>query len=319
MGMDRVTRSVAKRNVSMALAVAFSIGIGATCRFGADAADKYPCPSGQIFRVSKKICVAKDARQKDMAARSESEGPPGPETIEGRAEPSSSEQQSQIRGPAPMQEAPAHRDARSRDDEAPGFDPRSTLASVSQLRHARESRTPELEELVGFCRVSMPAFGRDATPVTWATVRNNLANGLAALDERTNETAGLEEAVSLYREALQEKTRERAPRDWATIQTNLGEALTTLGLRENEVAKLAEAAAAKREALLWAKRTADDGIALMRLAERTSDKDVATRALAQIDMALTTIRGGDHGSVLVSYLEEQLPQARALVEKLSEL
>jgi len=202
--------------------------------------------------------------------------------------------------------------------EATTFDHETALEKMLGLGLARATATAQLEDLVVFCRMALKTYRRADAPFEWAAVRNNLANALAVIDETSNGTAGLEEAVALYREVLKERTRERAPRDWATIQTNLAEVLTILGDRENAISKLAEAAAIKREALVWAKHTGDEGVALMRLAERLGDQDKARTALAQIDTALTTIQGGDHGSLLATYFEEQLPKARALVEQLGE-
>jgi len=316
-----MTFSAAGRACWLALSVAIVIGVGAFEPRGVKAQSRFHCPSGQIYRVSKKICVSKEAWQTFSAGRHESADSPAPERPESpdlRSATARSERQSLA--PAPTYEVPPPEETRvpqSLDIEAPAFDDRAALESVLPLRLARQSTTSRLEDIVVFCRMAQKSYRREEAPIEWAAVHNNLANALVALDERKNGTGGVEEAAALYREALTEKTRESAPRDWATIQTNLAEALTILGLRENAIPKLAEAAAVRREALVWAKRTGDEGVARMRLAEQLGDKEVARTALAQIDMALTTIQGGDDGGLLGDYYEEQLPKARALVEKLN--
>jgi tetratricopeptide (TPR) repeat protein len=319
--MERGAVLVARRKRLVALAVASSIGGGAFDACGAEAKPRFPCASGQIYRVSKKICVPKEALRTVSAGQHESADSPAPERPEShdiRSAPVSSEPQSLA--PAPAQEAPPQEEAQSPQSleiEVPTFDDKAALESVLQLRLARESTTSQLEDIVVFCRIAVKSYRREEAPIEWAAIRNNLANALVALDERKNGMGGLVEATALYREALTEKTRESAPRDWAAIQTNLAEALTILGLRENAVPKLAEAAAVKREAQFWAKRIGDEGVARMRLAEQLGDKEAARTALAQIDLALTTIQGGDDGGLLGAYYEEQLPKARALVEKLT--
>ena len=107
----------------------------------------------------------------------------------------------------------------------------------------------------------------------------NLGNALLTLGERESGTARLEEAVAAYREALQESTRARVPLDWAMS-------------------------------------TGNQGVALMLLAERRGDAEMAKQAVQQIEAAFTTLRdGGDAPSA--AYYEAQLPKARALAQKLA--
>ncbi len=92
-------------------------------------------------------------------------------------------------------------------------------------------------------------------------------------------TTRLDDAVAAYREALKEYTRERVPHDWA-------------------------------------RSTGNQGVALMLLAERRGDPDMAKLAVRQIEAAFTRSRdGGDAHSAAM--FEAQLPKARALVEKLA--
>jgi hypothetical protein len=95
----------------------------------------------------------------------------------------------------------------------------------------------------------------------------------------------------------------RAPLLWAENQGNLGEALTELGERESGTARLEEAVANYRESLKertrvrvplnWARSTGNQGFALMLLAQRRGDAPSA------------------------AYYEAQLPEARALAQKLA--
>lgn len=333
MAMERLAFSAVGRLGLSALAVAISIGAGAFDLYGTEVKSRFPCPSGQIYRVSKKICVPKGADPKLFADGHKAEEPrkfARGETLELRAAHEHPDLPSVDPTPTrepPKPEAAPRSDAEPRPEEARAFQSlkieaptshhETALATIFQLRLARESATSQLEDLVVFCRMAMKTYRQADAPLAWAAIRNNLANALVALAERKGGSE-FEEAAALYREALKVMTRENAPRDWATIQTNLGHVLTTLGLQESAVLKLAEAAAVKREAIDWAKRTGDEGVALMRLAEQLNDKAIARKALSQIDMAVATIQDGDHAQLLAAYYEEQLPKARALVEHLSD-
>ena len=116
-------------------------------------------------------------------------------------------------------------------------------------------------------------------PLQWAQTQNNLGNALRRLGERGSGGAELEEAVTAYRAALQERNRGHVPLDWAMTSGN-------------------------------------QGIALMLLAERRRDAKMAKLAVQQIEAAFTTLRdGGDTHAA--AELKAQLPEVRALVEKLA--
>jgi hypothetical protein len=82
-------------------------------------------------------------------------------------------------------------------------------------------------------------------------VQRQLRLALRVNGERESGTARLEEAVAAYRDALQERTRERVP-------------------------------------LEWAMSTGNQGVALMLLAERRRDAEMAKLAVQQIEAAFTT-------------------------------
>ncbi len=108
-------------------------------------------------------------------------------------------------------------------------------------------------------------------------------------------------------------------------QTNLGTALRIVGGRESGTARLKEAAAAYREALRertrervpldWAVSTGNQGVAMMRLAERKNDAAMAKAALGQIKAAFEVSRDGGHAPN-AAYYEARLPEARALLTRL---
>ena len=108
--------------------------------------------------------------------------------------------------------------------------------------------------------------------------QNNLGNALATLGERESGTARLEEAVAAYRAALEERTRERVPLDWAMT-------------------------------------TANQGNAMARLADKSSDLAMARRALDQILEGVRELRDGGHAHG-AEHFERRIPDAEALVARL---
>jgi hypothetical protein len=152
------------------------------------------------------------------------------------------------------------------------------------------------------------------------------ATTLVTLGEEFGDNSALQEAIRLLEPMLAVSNQARDPLDWAGAQMNLGTGLATLGNRETGTARLEEAVAAFREALQertrarvpldWARTTGDQGVALMLLAERRGDAKMAKLAVQQIEAAFMTSRdGGDAPSA--AYYKVQLPNARALVQKLA--
>jgi hypothetical protein len=65
----------------------------------------------------------------------------------------------------------------------------------------------------------------------------------------------------------------------------------------------------------WAQSTGNQGVALMHLAERQADFNLAEQAVAQLEAAFEVTRDGGHAPN-AAYYEKVLPQARALRDKL---
>jgi tetratricopeptide (TPR) repeat protein len=201
----------------------------------------------------------------------------------------------------------------------------NNLGSALARLGERESGTAKLDEAVTAFREALKEGTRERVPLDWAMTQTNLGNALEALGERESGTAKLEEAVAAYREALKERTRERVPLSWAMTQNNLGSALAFLGACESGTTKLDEAVTAYREVLKeftrervpldWATSLGNEGLALMLLAQRRGDAAMAEAALSQINTAFETLRDGGHAPNAAVY-ERQLPNARALVERL---
>ncbi|MCA8883842.1 MAG: hypothetical protein KDK09_02995, partial [Rhodobacteraceae bacterium] len=82
-----------------------------------------------------------------------------------------------------------------------------------------------------------------------------------------------------YRDALTERTRDRVPLDWAMTRGN-------------------------------------EAFALLQLAERRADADLARQALAQLTEAAQVLRDGGHIPWAETF-ERQIPKAQALVTRLS--
>jgi hypothetical protein len=65
----------------------------------------------------------------------------------------------------------------------------------------------------------------------------------------------------------------------------------------------------------WAMSTGNQGVAMMRLAERKKDPAMAKAALGQIEAAFEAMRTGGHGPYAAFY-EARLPEARAILDRL---
>ena len=73
----------------------------------------------------------------------------------------------------------------------------------------------------------------------------------------------------------------------------------------------------RRGPLAWFTNLGNEGFALMLLAERRGDLDMAKTALDQITTASATMRDGGNARS-ASYYEGLIPKARALVARLRE-
>jgi hypothetical protein len=111
--------------------------------------------------------------------------------------------------------------------------------------------------------------------------QNNLGLALWKLGARESGTARLEEAVAAYRAALQERTRERIPLQWAASNGN-------------------------------------QGIAMMLIADRTSNAALAETAVQEIEATYETTSSSGQ-MVWAAYYQEQLAKAEAISDRLKGL
>jgi tetratricopeptide (TPR) repeat protein len=189
----------------------------------------------------------------------------------------------------------------------------------------RESGSARLEEAVEAYHAALEEQTRERVPLDWAMTQNNLGNALSMLGERESATVHLEGAIMALRAALEERTRERVPLAWAGTQSLLGDTLAALGERESGTACLEEAVAAYTEALKertrervpldWAVSFGGQGVAMIFVADRTSDGTLAETATQQIEAACETLRDGGQ-EPWASHYEEQLPNARSIRDRL---
>ena len=152
----------------------------------------------------------------------------------------------------------------------------------------REGGSERLERAADAYRAALATYTRDAAPLNWAAVQDNLAVVLSTLGDRESGTARLEQAVDAHRAALQVFTRETKPRDWAAAQDNLGNTLARLAERETGTERLSQAIRAYRAALQehtrervplrWAATQNNIGTALTLLGERQGDTDLLEEA-----------------------------------------
>jgi tetratricopeptide (TPR) repeat protein len=106
-----------------------------------------------------------------------------------------------------------------------------------------------------------------------------LVERLLLLAKRETGTARLEAALAAFRAALTERTRERMP-------------------------------------IQWARSTANEGDALLVLAERLSDAGLAQQAVYQLEQATEAIPDSSYNDTDWVYYRARLLKARALLEQL---
>ncbi|MEQ9242909.1 hypothetical protein [Roseovarius indicus] len=154
---------------------------------------------------------------------------------------------------------------------------------------------------------------READPVLWGKVQNNLATALREQGNRAGGPEGaalLSDAVAAYRKALTVRTRENHPVDWASTQNNLAIALQEEGIRTGGpegAALLAQAVAAYGEALTirtrenhpvdWAMTQNNLAATLMDQGRRTGGPEgaaLSAEAVATYRQALTVYTREDH-------------------------
>jgi hypothetical protein len=105
------------------------------------------------------------------------------------------------------------------------------------------------------------------------------ANALALDGEQSGKNESLAESIGLYSKALDEYTYARVPFDWSIT-------------------------------------TCNQGVALMLLAERRGDAEMARLAVQQIEAGVTKLRDGVYAPS-VAFFEARLPMAHALAESLA--
>ena len=200
-----------------------------------------------------------------------------------------------------------------------------SLGIALTRRGERDPGTRRLEAAVTAFRGALAELSREKEPLTWAAIHNNLGIALDRLGQRDGGAARLQEAIVAYHDALKEWTRQRVPMRWASAQNGVANALLRLAREESGTARLQEAIATYAEVLQertrerspidWARTSGSQGVALMLLAERTNNADMADRAVAQIEAALETVRGGGHAP-REDFFERQLARAQALAQRL---
>jgi hypothetical protein len=88
---------------------------------------------------------------------------------------------------------------------------------------ARESGTARLEEAVAAYRAALEERTRERVPLARAYTRENLANGLALIAERTGDRASMTEAVTAMRDAAEIYRQDNISYKLSIIEPRLAE------------------------------------------------------------------------------------------------
>jgi Uma2 family endonuclease len=158
-------------------------------------------------------------------------------------------------------------------------------------------------------------------------VAQTLAGTEADTERRkADETARLEAEIAAYREALQKLSRARAARmgrdadesrQYARSAWRAGERDGAAGGGHRRLSRSLAGTYPHARGAQWAMSTGNQGVALMPLAERRRDLEMAKLAVQQIEAAFTASRGGGDAPSAAIF-EAQLPKARALAQKLAQ-
>jgi tetratricopeptide (TPR) repeat protein len=145
-----------------------------------------------------------------------------------------------------------------------------------------------------------------------------ISRARATLGRRRNDLSLLERAFNGLNRVFQATDRSRAPLLWAELQDQMGGVLAAMGERYSEPVVIEEAIAAFAAALeerrventplLWARSLANQAEAMLQLARRSKDRELAQKALAQLMTAAETARRVENGP-LAADLQKRLAAA----------
>ena len=153
-----------------------------------------------------------------------------------------------------------------------------------------------------------------------------ISQARATLGRRRNDLSLLERAFNGLNRVSMATERGRDPLGWAELQDQMGGVLSAMGERYSEPVVLEEAIAAFDAAmqerrpettpLLWAQSLANQAEAMLQLARRNKDKELAQKALAQLMTATETARRSAPAAALAADLQKRLVAAGALATRL---
>jgi tetratricopeptide (TPR) repeat protein len=93
-----------------------------------------------------------------------------------------------------------------------------TLARLAKLTYLSDAA-----DRVALCQQALAQVSREADPVLWAKLHNELAKSLAQ-DPRGDQANNIESAIQHFEQALTVLSRQDYPEEWAVIQNNLASA-----------------------------------------------------------------------------------------------
>ncbi len=114
-----------------------------------------------------------------------------------------------------------------------------------------------LETAIAAFNAALAMTPRDAVPLGWALIQNNLGNAFLVRGRGEAGTQSIEAAVRAYHAALEIRTRGTQPQLWAKTENNLALALMELNERSGDPALLDQAIASYRAALSVIDRTSE--------------------------------------------------------------
>ena len=183
-----------------------------------------------------------------------------------------------------------------------------------------------LEEAIAAHANVLALWDRGDDETRWLEAEHMISQARATLGRRRSDLSLLERAFNGINRVAAATDRAREPLRWAELQDQMGGVLSAMGERYSEPVVLEEAIAyfataleersAGSTPLLQARTLANQAEAMLQLARRTKNRELAQQSLAQMMAAIDTARRAPDGGHVTAELQKRLVAAGALATQL---
>jgi tetratricopeptide (TPR) repeat protein len=183
-----------------------------------------------------------------------------------------------------------------------------------------------LEEAIASYAGLLAIWSRTDDETRWLEAEHMISRARATLGKRRIDLALLERAFNGLNRVSHAIDRSREPLRWAELQDQMGGVLASMGERYSEPVVLEEAITAFSQALeerqrdrvplAWARSRANQAEAMLQLARRTKNRELAHKALGQMVEAVEV--GCQAEPRAAADFQTRLAEAGALAQRLTE-